>query len=164
MFCAMQQKKDKKKKTTTNKLLCVHCWNYKLLPNKMSTDLIYVEIPVQHSKLVTKLYFYLEKKLKRTNNWTEQLNDEQLNAPLLYLVEKVHWPFSRANAYLEDVSYLQILSDNPAACWYIYIYLYLNVRSFEFHKSAKEYVFIAEGSFIKLPMFLFFFLLNQYAI
>lgn len=61
----------------------------------------------------------LNKKLKRTNNWTEQLNDEQLNAPLLYLVEKVRWLLCRANAYLEDVSYLQILSDNPAACWYI---------------------------------------------
>lgn len=38
--------------------------------------IIYIEIPVQHSKLVTKLYFYLEKNL---NERTTELNNLTTN-------------------------------------------------------------------------------------
>lgn len=134
MFCAMQlqkklklnKQKQKKttKKTPTNKLLCVHSWNYKLLSNKMSTDLIYFEIPVQHSKLLQSYTSILKKKkLKRTNNWTEQLNDEQLNASLLSLLEKVHWFLCKANAYSEDVHICKLFTNfiRQACCLLIYI-------------------------------------------
>lgn len=70
----------------------------------------------------------------------KKLNNEQWNASLLSLVEKILWFLCKANAYLEDVSYKFCQTILLPAD----IYLNPNGRSFKYHKSAEEYVFIDE--------------------